>query len=861
MDELLCSLLQCEVCPLNPTPGSKLSPALVPGQGPEKCDIALVGEAPGQNEALSKLPFVGQAGKLLDLTLRVVGLNRQDLWITNTCMCRPPQNRTPLQVEISACNARLIEELRLREVKLVYAMGGTALKALTGSTSALGTVRGTPFWNETLEAYIVPTYHPAAILRDYEKHPDLITDLRKWKKMLELPQGGVPTFIEGLEELHLDSEDMAIHFLHQLTDAVEEYPEIALDLECTGFDFMNDRILELGFCWKPNKAAILPARFFTDEVRKALIRLFESNHIFIWHNGKFDTRFLIYQWKIPVELLPKMYQRDTMLMHYALDERQGTHSLKMLARDLCGGGWYEEELKKYLPNSKTPFDAVPEPLRWTYLAHDVHYTRMLNFILKARCEREVDAWKLHNETLMPAARTFATSEMEGVTIDLEARASLQAFLESERDRLQVELTALAEHYGGTLTNAQSTQQLSTLLYDVMHFPLFDGRKTTEADAMERYSKHPFVAKLLEFREVTKLLGTYVKGLAQHIKQDGKVHPDVLAHATLTGRLAIHDPPLQTIPRKRKEIKKLFVAQDEDHVVAEYDYDQLEIRTATWYSGDAAMLDGFTKPLEITVPVTDVGNGLSISPLPEIVMSERFSQPIYSFMDNPAEVVYQYKADFHTRGAAAAFNMPWVKLTEDDRYNYKFVIFGVLYGRGADSLANDPQGLINATVRQAQAYIDGLWRSFPDLKRWIEDMEAEVKRTGYLVTPFGRRRRFPVISQDTWWKIAKQIRNFPCQSTASDICLSAWVRLDRELRARQWGSVLFGVHDSLLFHLRKDRVADAHPLIVDVMGNPPYLEDRGVKWEVDGKVGQSWGSAIPVEKWLAQQNANPMLISS
>jgi DNA polymerase-1 len=552
----------------------------------------------------------------------------------------------------------------------------------------------------------------------------------------------------------------------------------------------------------------------------------------IWQNGKFDVRFLRHQWNVDAPL-----HDDTMLMHYALDERQGVHSLKTMARERFDAPFYEQDIKQYLPSKKTPYSAIPEPVRWKYLSYDVYYTAKLAVQLREEMVRD-NVQHLYEAQLMPAANAFAKAEMRGVAVDLKHHEKLATELGVELDRKIARIGTLSNTTAHPVSNPRAYKQLTDWMFDGLQAPKFEGARTTKEDALlfflSRYpdADHPIrqaSEAILDFRETQALIGTFVNGLPANIYPDGRVHPDVLLHGSITGRTPIHNPPLQTAPRTAKVIKKLFVPSP-GYVIGDFDYDQLEIRTAAWESGDQEMIRAFSEPLSIEVHAG--------AALPEIVMRERFPMPIQILTLGQREV-HNFKPDFHTRGAALAYNQPWWTLSEDDRYNYKFIIFGVLYGRGAKSLATDRNGLRGVSIRQAEAYIERLWESFPTLRKFIDDNCSLVREVGELQTAYGRKRRFPFITRDTWWKMKKQIANFPVQSMASDICMEAFVRLMDALPARGWGYPLFTVHDSIVFELAEATVPDAVELIKDVMSHPS-LEDRGVPWEVEGKVGPSWG---------------------
>jgi len=796
---------------------------VVLGEGPEgHVDVLLVGEAPGMEEAFRRRPFIGASGLLLNELLKLCELDRKTCWITNAVSWRPEKGQAPSAAEVAEDRPRLEAEILAHTPKVIYCLGSTAVRAVLSKSFAIRDVRGFPFWSSKFACYVVPTWHPAAVLRDYLLFPDLHSDLKSCSRYLQLPPGGVST--PEVDYTVYEDKQSAQIFLRELADT-DKVQEVSVDIETDGFNYMTDRILEIGFAWNSPttgkvKVGIVPS---PDKLLQVYISDVLERKNTVWHNGKFDIRFLQYQWNCKAKL-----DDDTMLMHYALDERQGIHSLKMLARTYFDAPWYEEEIRHFLPNTKTPFSAIPNDVRWKYLAFDVYYTLKLSDQLRKDMKADnVD--KMYQTILLEGGRAFLQAELYGVKVDLRHRSALEGELVKELVERQENISRLGEEVGISVGNARSFKQIADLLYDGYKWPLFEGKRSTAEESLLRFPEKKESRAILAFRETQHMIGTFVTGLEKHVYLDGRIHPDVLMHGTVTGRTPVHDPPLQTVDRKKKTLKKLFCASP-GYVIADFDYDQLEIRVAAWYSGDKNMVAGFTKPLEIVCP--------NFGDLPQIAMPERFPKPIYNFADGNDEV-YQYHSDFHTLGSALAYNVPWWEVTEDDRYNYKFIIFGVLYGRGAQSLAEDPNGLRNVTVEQAQLYIDGLWKAFPDLKKYYDTLQQTVLRDGEITTVFGRKRRFPFIGKDFWYKIEKQIKNFTIQSTASDINMLSFSTLQKELSSRRWGNPLFTVHDSIVFEVKEDKITEATQLIKDVMTHPP-LEDRGIPWEVDGNVGPSWG---------------------
>jgi DNA polymerase-1 len=222
---------------------------------------------------------------------------------------------------------------------------------------------------------------------------------------------------------------------------------------------------------------------------------------------------------------------------------------------------------------------------------------------------------------------------------------------------------------------------------------------------------------------------------------------------------------------------------------EADYSQLELRIGAWYSSDPVMIEA-----------------------------------------------YQKGVDFHTIVASEIFSVPPEKVTHDQRYVAKYVDFGIIYGRGAKSLAEDE---LKCSVKKAQEYIDSFLARFPGLRRWISEQHDRVLEQGYVETPFGRRRRFPCILDFNKGEVLRQCVNSPIQSMASDLCLTALTRLVNRLD-RSKARVLLTVHDSILLEATKDYVSETINVVREEMELGHGIPTP-IPFKIDIKTGQRWGS--------------------
>jgi len=779
-------LCQCDNCSLKDQCSNR-----VPGIGPENAEYAIVGEALGLHEEKLGEPFVGQAGQLLDKCLQAVGIRLSACWISNACICRPPQNRTPKADEIDSCNPRLEYELKKVKPKVIIALGNSAVRAVLGSgiRDGITKIRGWRFWSDRFNCYVLPTYHPAAVLRQPRTFDDFIRDLAKVKSTANLPPGGIPFVPTQYETIKTVSKAL------QLFEFLKKQEYVACDIETDGFE-LDAPLLSVGFSWDEGKAAIVPRELLADEmVIWNLGSLFESPTTkFIFHNGKFDAKHLETKLGIKVRV-----DEDTLLMHYCIDEREGTHGLKELAREYLEAPDWEAEIKKYLPNSKVPYSAIPPEVLHQYQANDCDYTRRLYFLFKKELEEE-GTEKAYRNLLIPATNAFKDIEQHGILVDYDYLTQLKTEMEPQLEALKEEMHNLAVEVGfdpstvpGGKLNPNSPQQLQLIMYDLLRCPPFEGARTTSIAALEAYkNRHPFLQKLMEYRQIAKLYSTYVTGFLDRLGPDHRIRTDYLLFGTVTGRLSSRDPNMQNIPRE-SPIKRMFIASP-GHRFIEADYSQLEFRVAAHYTHEDALLEAFHKDVDI-----------------------------------------------HRNVASQVFRKPPEEISDEERNIAKFTGFGVLYGRGAYSLAT---GEMNCSVEEAQRFIDNFFKGMPKLYQWIQNVQQQAIREGYVTTPFGRKRRFSFVHPDTIHEIRRQAVNTPIQSMASDICLSALIRLHKELRERDWGWVLFTVHDSIAFELREEVFDDAIHLIRDIMEHPPI--ESIVPWKVEIKAGPNWGETVKLK---------------
>ncbi len=418
-----------------------------------------------------------------------------------------------------------------------------------------------------------------------------------------------------------------------------------------------------------------------------------------------------------------------------------------------------------------------------------------NLLRPAVVERGFE--KLYAEIELPLARVLARMERVGVAIDRTELARLSALMERDIARLTAEVHALA----GKPFNISSPQQLGRILFEDLKLPAplkYGKGKTisTAADVLEELAAdHEIVRKVLEYRQLTKLKGTYVDALPALIdSQTGRLHTSFNQTGAATGRLSSSNPNLQNIPIRTelgREIRAAFVPRAGWKLIVA-DYSQIELRLLAHMSRDEVLVEAFR-------------NG----------------------------------EDIHTRTAAEVMGVPPLMVTPEARRNAKAVNFGIVYGISPFGLAAQ----LGIPQREAQVYIENYFVRYAGVRKFIEATKAEVRRTGVTRTLLGRQRPIPDINSRNPAARGFAERtavNSPLQGTAADLIKLAMVRIDRAMERRGGqAAMLLQVHDELVFEAPADEAAEVAALAKREMEQVYPLE---VPLLVDVGIGDNWRDA-------------------
>jgi len=783
----------CEKCPLRDRPGTRPS-------GPTNASLVVIGEAPGQTEAKNGIPFVGPSGKLLRASLRSVGVDPDFVYITNTVACHPEENATPTAEAIACCHDRLVAEIEHVQPKKILLLGSTAL-SLLGPKQSVSRTRGLGHMYNG--AFTIATYHPAAILRNPDLFRDFSHDLQKLVSRTRPQERLIPEYLIVEDKVQGSN----------LLDLMRSASVISCDLETTGTDSLHDKIIAIGFGISVEGYGEIGIIFPKEmvEVMKWSILTFLSNFEgkIVFHNIKFDMSFIrVWAEKIDFKL---KHPVDSMLMVYAQDERGIPQEQKGQAY-FTAGLKDQSRLRYDIPDYHWDFDefyALPEDVRnwgqfYAYLAMDVICTLKLYWDLSAELDGESERlMPLVENLLTPGALAFSQIELRGFPID---RAYLEVLkVETEQQALAMveELKVMAREASGGVINdflPSSPKQVREMAKvwkfnppsfekDVLQVEIELGKWPDECKT--------FFSKLLEYRQISKVLQTYIVGILTRLGEDDRIHPDFQMHGTDTGRLSCRNPNLQNIPTiMGPKIKHAFIAP-EGWKLFNCDYSQLELRVAAWFSRDDALMEAF-----------------------------------------------RTGRDIHRWVASLMFKKPMDQITSFERYLAKYLDFGLLYGRSARGLLEGMEAtyIIKTTgkamtEKEADALQKDFFDAFPGLVKYINNQHRFVNANLFVESPTGRRRRFPFVDNRSRGSMERKSVNTPIQSFASDCTLTAIIRLV-EILDPSYAYVVSSVHDSIMLLVRDDYVDAVKEVVHQVMSTPPIAGfDVPLKAEI--AVGQRW----------------------
>lgn len=855
-------------------PGARIIDGLV---GPRQhYKVMVVGKLPGSEEIHKNRMLCGKAGALLMQAANTRGCGDVigEAYGTNVLRFIPPDNSSNVKpVHARDCTPLLAQELAMIKPAYVLLLGTDAVKVFFGNKFNLTKVRSHCFvlpdfyslGDDPMDADLVDaqtydkgvkifaTIHPAAVLREIGLLSGFEKDIERFASLVRNHMRGNATATSESHYRYVcKHEDLKSVVTHVLNLGVKE---IAIDCEWGG-TFPTGALRTIQFCWAPNEVCVVilrhehlhDAQSIAERFKmmSELKRLFYSAGMrIVGHNIRADAKWLA------AEDLPIMdrVSFDTMLADHILNEN-AEHGLEECVIRMTDLGRYDLPLKKWLSQNPQPnragYGEVPDDILHPYAACDADGTYRLIKPLRDRLAHPdlVDVRSCYERIVLPCMQPIHEIEMNGLAADHERMEELVWAYDSKKKELIEHLRNLV---GDKYFNFRSYIQVKSLLFgkisegglelkplkttdkitrmweDLWRLPEHEMARVSPSTDMEtlkhlatEYPDVPIVVALADLRVVDQMSKSFMRtpdvdpytgdeiyesGLVGQIDPDGRVRTSI-NQMSETGRWRSHDPNLQNLPNRQDgeivrvmgdqvpKIRSCFVANEEiddkgGWVLVEADYKSAEVFTL-------------------------------------------------GYLSNCPKLLQDAKSDLHARGAVNYFKAPkwdgfdegkypskeWLTEYKHLRSGAKTVNFGIPYQRGAKAVAREvtksTNGRVSCDTMQAQEYINGFYKTYAEVANFVEMSKASVIHPGYLYQPFGRRRRFSSVSDES--TIAAQQReavNFPIQSTVADVLNTAVYNLWAWRKAYPGEAeykIVLCVHDSVFLEVRGPHV----PLVMEIV---------------------------------------------
>ena len=617
-------------------------------------------------------------------------------------------------------------------------------------------------------------------------------EFRQLQQRFTAPTEGPAKHYHGI----MDTEALA-----QLVAKLARADRVALDTETTSQDPMRAELVGLSFALEPHEAYYIPCghrylgaptQMACTDVLATLKPILENPAIAkIGQNIKYDWMVLS---RHGVDLQGVRF--DTMVASYLLNPSKRSHSLDQIAMDFLGHKTitYAEVVGK--GSKKAGFEAVPVEQAVPYAAEDADITLMAYEALRPQLE-DLGLMDLFDTVEMPLVPVLLHMEMAGITVDQDRLRELSKSFASQLEALETSIHALA----GEPFNIKSSQQLGRILFEKLALPVQKKTKkktgySTDVGVLTTLAEHhELPALVLRHRGLAKLKSTYVDALMELVHPTThRIHTSYNQSVTATGRLSSSDPNLQNIPirtEEGREIRKAFIPRPGWKLLAA-DYSQVELRILAHYAQDATLINAFASD-----------------------------------------------QDIHTRTACEVFETSEEMISDELRRHAKVINFGIIYGMGPYSLAQD----LGISQAMAKTYIDNYFNHYPGVKAFIDQTIETARRTKQTSTLMGRIRLLPDIdsrNHNVRQFAERTAVNTPIQGTAADLIKLAMIAVDRQLReASHEAAMLLSVHDEIVLEVPPSEIEAVSAMVQTTMEG---IWELAVPLKVNLAVGDNWNEA-------------------
>ncbi|MFC1500941.1 DNA polymerase I [Elusimicrobiota bacterium] len=584
--------------------------------------------------------------------------------------------------------------------------------------------------------------------------------------------------------------------LDKLIAEIKSKGLVSVDLETTSTDPLNAKMVGISISIKATEAYYIPVghsylgvekQLPINQVLEKLKPILQDSKIKKYgQNLKYEI--LVFK-KYGVEMEGIYF--DSMVASYCLNPSRFSHGLKSIALDFVGFKMTEIEELIGKGVKQTTIDNIDIKRVSDYAGADAVSVLMLAkvFIPELK-EKKLD--KLFYEVEMPLVNILAEMENLGIKIDIEHLRDLSKEFQNMLNAHEKSIYSIAKQE----FNPNSPKQVAAVLFEKLKLPVVKktktGYSTDEEVLLELSKKHDLPKKLLEYREIQKLKSTYIDALISlQDSKTGRIHTSFNQAVTSTGRLSSTEPNMQNIPVRSeygRKIRSIFIPE-KNHILLSADYSQIDLRALAHISNDEVLIKAFKN-----------------------------------------------NEDIHKTTAKEVFDVSDKEIDDDLRRIAKSINFGIVYGISPYGLAQQ----LDIPNEKAKDYIDRYFNKYKGVKKWIDNLLSETRKTGYVSTLLGRIRYLPDINAKNGLKrgfAERMAMNTPIQGTSADIIKVAMINLVDKIDKENIGiRMLLQVHDELLFEIKKSDLDEAIILIKNEMENAVKLN---VPVLVDIKTGKNW----------------------
>ena len=596
--------------------------------------------------------------------------------------------------------------------------------------------------------------------------------------------------------------------LQRALDQILKSTKTAVDIETSGLNFMEDKIVGIGFALDKVNSYYIPLYKYEDKlvsfwdsetekgIKEDLVKFFTNETLKIAYNGQFDFKFI--RKYLGLKRINNA-SFDVMLASHLLNENlNGMRTLKLLSILFTDMGGYESVLYNWLRENKITKDNMyqaPVDILGKYCCLDTLATYRLYSKFDIQLERE-GLLHLFNTLTMPLQKVLMDVEYDGVQVDI---VHLQSLESTNKKMLENQLSIIRGKIGNPNFNVNSTQQLADLLFNKLGCKVIrttaTGAPATDKATIEKYAKkHSVLQDILDYKKKRTETSTFLTGMKALLDKNNKVHTSYLLHGTDSGRLSSTNPNLQNIPRE-KNVKNLYIPEP-GKVMIQCDLSQGEFNAWASYAQDEKMLN-------------DIRNGL----------------------------------DIHRTVASKVWKLKPEEVTKELRTFAKRVVFGLMYGISIEGAAK----LVGCSEVEAQRIQTTFFGMYPKAAAWLKNIPVVARAKGYLTTVFGRKRRLghlfahPLSGMRNY--AARVSSNFPMQSTVADITARNMINLKPYLDS-VGAQIILTVHDSIIVQCDKVIAKEVSEEMMKIVTQPVPNYHGIIKCDIE--IGTAWGHLDKLE---------------